>query len=395
MITLKKSCVLLLSILGLGASSFAEVDWSGSVSGQVRGSDSDVDFQLRPSLGVDYLSQSLSLQSDASTVFKLSESDKWPDVWESQNQLGWSTPSKFMSVQMSYTREEQDDQDTDVHLISEDTQAVIQFVVPTSLTLSHQLSASGLYRSRASEGNVSTNLDELSSSANYRLQWVQSARTNWQLGAGINLSDSGSTVTSANLGWQFRSVRYAFFANVSANSSEFDENGSESVSWDATAQYSHDDLSFSVRLEQSQTDAISFFEIANIESSVEQQSLVAVDQLTLNFSGINPIDSLTLSLSYFIGESQNVLSVDAIEFSDENSISYQQASLTAVLELGSSSSVTAILTDRLEDESETRSLAMFYSNSINSKWSAHAGLQKNLIEVDRPLGWSASINYAF
>jgi len=390
-----KRAVVITSLWWLAVSqSAAQLDWTGSVGGQLSGTDAQTSAQLVPTLGLAYQGRQLDLSAQLSTGLDSAQTQWRPDSWQSQNQLNWKIGAGLISGGFGFDHQPKDPpQNLASRQTNDDLSASLRLTVPQTLSLVHQVDLTGQYRQRRSGSALENQLDEWSGLGHYGLNWRSDARTRWASGVGFKSSDSGAQSVNANLGWHWQTVGFGFNAALTASHTKQGGQSSDNLGWNGTATYRNSFLGVRVRAEHSQTDAISWFEMALIETPIEQQTQVLVDQLTCALFGVQPIPSVTLAADYLFGRSRNLFSLELIDLENQTRLSYQQINTGLVWQLSSQSSLNLTWQHRRQDGLASAAATATLSRTLNSHWSVGGNLQRDLTGASKPLNWSISMNY--
>ena len=390
-----KRAVVINSLWCLAVSqSAAQLDWTGSVGGQLSGADARTSAQLVPTLGLSFQGKQFDLSSQLTTRLDSAQTQLLPDSWQSQNQLNWKIGTGLISGGFGFDHQQKDPpKNLANRQANDDLSASLRLTVPQTLSLIHQVDLTGQYRQRRSGSGLENQLNEWSGLGNYGLNWRPNARTRWSTGVGFTISDSGAQSVNSNLNWNWQSVRFGYNAALTGSHTEQDGQSADNLGWNATATYQNSLLGLRVRAEHSQTDAISFFEMALIETPIEQQTQVLVDQLTFGLFGVQPLPSVTLSADYIFGRSSNLFSLELIDLENQTSLSYQQINTGLVWQLSSQSSLNLAWQRRLQDGVASSAATASISRTLSSHWSAGGSLQRDLTRGTHPLNWSVSMNY--
>jgi len=364
------------------------------VGGQVSGADSKTSAQLVPTLGLAYQGTQLDLSAQLTTQLDTAQTQLLPESWQSQNKLNWQVGAGLISGGFGFDHQQIDPPQNPANRQSnEDLSTSLRLSVPQTLSLFHLIDLSAQYRDRRSGSKLQNQLEEWSGLVNYGISWMRNTRTRWTTGGGYTISDTGAQSVNGNLGWNWQSISFGCNAQLIGSHSEQGAQSSDNLGWNGTLSYQNNSLGLSLQAEKSQTDAISFFREALIETPIEQQTQLLVDQLTLSLFGVQPVDSVSLTVDYMIGESRNLFTVDLIDLENKTRLSYQQVTTGLSWQLASQSSLNLSWQWRSEEGDAESAVTANLSRSLNSQWSLVGSVQQDLSAGMNPLNWSISMNY--
>ncbi|WP_320826524.1 hypothetical protein [Reinekea sp.] len=374
--------------------SAAQVDWRGSVAGQVSGADSQTSAQLIPTLGLVYQGTQFDLSTQLSTRLDSAQTEVLPDTWQSQNRLTWTALSGRISGDLGFAHQQIDPPLVPANRqAKDDLSTSLSVVVAQTLSLFHRIDLSGQYRNRRSGRTLNNHLQEWRGLGNYGLNWQRGARTRWRTGVGFNISDSGAQSVNANLGWQWQSVRFGYQLRLVGRHTEQVAQSADNLAWNGTVTYQSSGFGISLGGEQSQTDAISFFSLAQIDTPIEQQSQLQVDQLTFSLFGVQPVDSITLRATYLMGQRRSLFNLKSSAPENPNRLAYQQLDTSLVWQWSSQSNSTLAWQGREENGVASAAGTAAISRTLNRNWSVAGSLQRDLTGANTPLNWSMSMTY--
>lgn len=377
-----------------GSSTFAEVDRFGSIQTELSGgTDQETVLSVTPSLGIEYSRKNTTGSHSLSTEFNSAENDYRPDTWQSSNRWNWQNNSGRLNSALIYDHTETD---LDANRKKSDLAAInLGYSIPQTSTLSHQITLSNQYLTLDFEGDESLRSDEWNTTAGYTLNRQSSKNSRWSAGVSRRFSDAGSQVTTGNLGWGYADPRLSLSANGYANESTFDDNVNTNLGWDASVQFKRETYAVTVKAEQTQSDAISFLQFTDLDITLDQQTLVLVNQVSASVDGLQLSKTATLSLSYLIGTSESVFSIEELGVDDVLSVDFQQMDAAIDWQLSDKNGFTGTVKDRQENDRHSRTGTLRYARPLSSSLNFGASIEKDLLADNDSFSWALSLNYGF
>ena len=385
--------VLLLCCLAM-TQSFAQLDWSGRLSAELTGLDRQAEAYLVPAFALAYQGRQVDLSCAMTSRLDGHRVEQPVDSWQSQNSISWRSPGSSVSGHLAVDHQQFDPaQNPAERQANDDLSGTLRLTMPQTESLSHQLGLTGRYRNRRSGTGLQNQLDERSAYGDYRLNWQRDARTQWGTGLKLMFSEYGVRSLQGSLGWQWQAARLGQALSLTGSRAEQGSHAVNSLGWNAVLSYQRDNWGWRLRGERSQTDAISFFQEAPIDTPVTQQRQLLVDQLTVNVFGLQPIDPVTLTADYSAGQSRVLFNLERLDLDDQTRQHFQQLRAGLTWQPSDAARVMLRWQRRWQEGAASTRVTAEVSRDLNRRWSLGGRWAQDLSGIETPLEWSVAIQY--